>query len=239
MFNPQDAIAFNDSVHADLKKGGCWLADIDFVNAVSRGAASREAFANWARQFFCAIELLHKVAHSRPKLSSIGLDDPEFKRFFWENRVEEQYGAISNTAGHLELLIQLIEALGVPRIDTVSTRPNEHTRRLIAWAKQHVLAPEEYLTTQVSIGLLESMNPDASLKLARGAMKHYGLSDMQVRFFTVHITADADHGEVALKMLALIPKERWEFIRQITLEQAGLMKAMWNSALEQAAAVAA
>ena len=238
MFNSQDAIDFNDSVHVDLRQAGHWLADIDFVNAVHEGTASREQFAIWARQFFVAIELLHKVAHSRPKLASIGLDDPEFKRFFWENRVEEQYGAISNTAGHLELLIQLLEALGVPRIDTVSTKANEHTRRLIDWARQHVLAPDEYLETQVAIGLLESMNPDASLKLARGAMKHYGLTDMQVRFFTVHITADAEHGEVAVKMLSLLPKSRWDYIRKITLEQSALMKAMWNSALGATAAAA-
>ena len=226
-----EAQAFSDSVHTDLRKAGNWLADIPFVNAISAGSASRESFAHWGRQFFVAIEQLHKLAHSRPKLATIGLDDPEFKRFFWENRVEEQYGAISNTAGHLELLIQLLEALGVPRMDTVSTRPSPQTKKLLEWARQHVIAPDEYLTTQVAIGLLESMNPDASLKLARGAMRHNGLTDMQVRFFTVHITADAEHGEVALKMLSLLPRERWEFVRQVTLEQAGLVAAMWNSAL--------
>lgn len=231
MFIAPEAQAFSDSVHVDLKKAGYWLADIDFVNAISNGTASREAFAHWGRQFFVAIEQLHKLAHSRPKLATIGLDDPEFKRFFWENRVEEQYGAISNTAGHLELLIQLLEALGVPRMETVSTRPTVETKGLLAWARQHVLAPDEYLITQVAIGLLESMNPDASLKMAQGAMKHYGMTDMQVRFYTVHITADAEHGEVALRMLSLVPKERWEYIRQVTLEQAGLVAAMWNSAL--------
>lgn len=226
-----DAQAFSDTVHADLRQAGFWLADIPFVNAIAAGTASRASFAHWGRQFFVAIEQLHKLAHGRPKLATIGLDDPEFKRFFWENRVEEQYGAISNTAGHLELLIQLLEALGVPRMDTVSTRPSPQTKELLAWARQHVTAPDEYLTTQVAIGLLESMNPDASLKLARGAMRHYGLTDMQVRFYTVHITADAEHGEVALKMLSLVPRERWEFIRKVTLEQAGLVAAMWNSAL--------
>lgn len=239
MVTDEQAIAFNDSVHADLKKAGYWLADIDFVNAIAEGKASREAFAHWGRQFFVAIEQLHKLAHSRPKLTSIGLDDPEFKRFFWENRVEEQYGAISNTAGHLELLIQLLEALGVPRIETVSTKPTPQTKRLLEWARQHVLAPDEYLTTQVAIGLLESMNPDASLKMAQGAMQHYGLSDKDVRFFTVHITADAEHGEVAVKMLQLVPQERWEFVRQVSLEQAGLVVDMWNSALEVGEKVAA
>lgn len=231
MITDEQALAFNDSVHADLKRAGYWLADIDFVDAIANGTASREAFAHWGRQFFVAIEQLHKLVHSRPKLATTGLVDPEFKRYFWENRVEEQYGAISNTAGHLELLIQLLEALGVRRFDTVSTRSTPETRRLLDWSRAHVLAPDEYLTTQVAIGLLESMNPDASLKLAQGAMQHYGLSDKDVRFFTVHITADAEHGEVAIRMLKLVARERWEFIRKVTLEQAGLVTAMWNSAL--------
>lgn len=226
------AIAFNDSVHDDLRKAGLWLADLDFVAAIADGTASRAAFRHWGRQFFVAIEQLHKLAHGRPKLASIGLDDPQFKRFFWENRVEEQYGAISNTAGHLELLIQLLESLGVSRMDTVCTRPSAETGALLEWARQHVLAPQEYLTTQVAIGLLESMNPDASLRLAQGAMRHYGLNDRDVRFFTVHITADAEHGEVAVKMLKLIAPERWEFVRKVTLEQAALVKRMWNSALQ-------
>lgn len=238
MTTDAEAIAFTDSVHADLKKAGSWLADIDFVDAIAAGTASREAFRHWGRQFFVAIEQLHKLAHNRPKLATIGLDDPEFKRFFWENRVEEQYGAISNTAGHLELLIQLLEALGVPRIETVGTRATPETKALLEWSRQHVLAPDEYLTTQVSIGLLESMNPDSALKMAQGAMQHYGLTDRDVRFFTVHITADAEHGEVAVRMLKLVPRERWEFIRQATLEQAGLMARLWNSALAASGAQA-
>src|SRR5262245_37795711 len=119
----EEAAAFFDSVHRDLKNEGLWLSDLEYVKAMTCGKAPRSAVAEWARQFFVAIESLHRLAHSRPKLASVGLEDPVFKKFFWENRVEEQYGAISNTAGHLELLIQLGEALGVSRIDMVSTKP--------------------------------------------------------------------------------------------------------------------
>lgn len=228
----KEADAFARSVQDDMRREGVWLADLEFVRQVQAGTAPRQAIANYATQFFAAIEQLHKLAHSRPSLKTIGLDDPEFKRFFWENRVEEQYGAISNTAGHLELLIQLGEALGVRRIDMVQTKPNAKTKALMAWAKQHVTHPDEYLETQVAIGLLESMNPDASLALAEGGMKHYGLNDRDVRFWTVHITADAEHGEVGVKMLTLVPKARWPYVRQIVLEQAHLVAAMWNNALD-------
>lgn len=234
----QEAETFALALQDEMRSEGVWLADLEFVRRVHDGSAPRWAIANYATQFFVAIERLHKLAHARPSLATIGLDDPEFKRFFWENRVEEQYGAISNTAGHLELLIQLGEALGVKRIDMVSTKPNALTRRLLDWSKAHVSNPDEYLITQVAIGMLESMNPDASLAMAEGGLKHYGLNDRDVRFWTVHITADAEHGEVGVKMLTLVPKDKWPYVRQIVLEQAHLVADMWNNALvgEKAAA---
>lgn len=234
----EDAETFFESVHEDMRNEGLWLSDLDYIKEMAEGRAPRDSVAEWARQFFVAIETLHRLAHSRPKLATIGLDDPVFKQFFWENRVEEQYGAISNTAGHLELLIQLGEALGVSRIDMVSTKPNPQTKRLIDWAKKYVTDPDHYLTVQVAIGILESMNPEASLIQAEAAKKHYGLSDKDVRFYTVHITADADHGEVALKLLALVPQERWEEIRRMALEQSRLVRDMWNAVLPQHQAAA-
>jgi pyrroloquinoline quinone (PQQ) biosynthesis protein C len=234
----KEAAYFFESVQDNHRREGLWLSDTDFVRSVAAGSAPREAIAEYTRQFFVAIEQLHRLAHSRPKLKTIGLDDPEFKKFFWENRVEEQYGAISNTAGHLELLIQLGEALGVKRLDMVSTKPKPQTRALIEWSKAHVHDPEEYLTTQIAIGILESMNPEASLSMAQGGKQHYGLTDQDIRFWTVHITADADHGEVALKLLALVPMDRWEHIREMALEQSRLVRAMWNSCLQVHAAAA-
>ncbi len=74
--------------------------------------------------------------------------------------------------------------------------------------------------------------------MAEGCKNHYGLNDKQIRFYTVHITADADHGDVALRLLALVPKERWEEIRLMALEQSRLVKDMWDRALS-ARAVAA
>ena len=229
----REAEDFAHGVQDELKHQGLWLADLEFVRRVVDGTAPRQAIARWARQFFYAIEKLHRAAHNRPRLATIGLDDPEFKKFFWENRVEEQYGAISNTAGHLELLIQLGEALGVSRLDMVSTRPIPETKRVVDWANANVPAPEEYLTAQVAIGLLESMNPEACMALSEAAKKHYGLNDRDIRFWTVHITADAEHGEVGIKMLSLVPKERWPHVRAMTLEQSRLIAEMWNASLKE------
>lgn len=229
----EEAEDFVHQIHEDLRGRGLWLADLDFVKAVNNGTAPREAIADYACQFFSAIERLHKLAHGRPNLAKLGLDDPEFKRYFWENRVEEQYGAISNTAGHLELLIQLGEALGVKRIDMVSTKPRAETQKLAEWAKAHVANPDEFLIGQVAIGVLESMNPDTCIAMTEGGQKHYGLNDNDVRFWTVHITADAEHGEVGTRMLTLVPKDQWNYVREIVIEQCELVRDMWNGSLHR------
>jgi pyrroloquinoline-quinone synthase len=228
MTDLKQAQDFSAEIRLRQQQDGVWLADNPFVERVATGRATRSEMGEWAKQFFCAIEFLHKLAHSRPKASLAGLK-PEFKKFFWENRVEEQYGAISGTAGHLELLIQFGEAVGVARLEMVSARPNEATKRVMDWASTHVPAPEDFLMAQVVVGQLEAMNPAASTRLAEGCRKHYGLSDMQVRFFTVHIYADAEHGEVANQLLTLVPRERWPEIRSHALEQSRLFAEMWSS----------
>src|SRR5437868_5653563 len=43
----------------------------------------------------------------------------------------------------------------------------------------------------------EATLPPAASALARGFVDHYGLSPQDVRFFTVHVDADEDHGSLA------------------------------------------
>jgi pyrroloquinoline quinone (PQQ) biosynthesis protein C len=226
MSSLDEANEFSAKVRERQKKEGVWLADCLFVDRVATGKAAKSEIGEWARQFFVAIEHLHRIAHARPKVRLEGLP-PDIKKHFWENRVEEQYGALSNTAGHLELLIQLGEAAGVSRLDMVTSKPNAQTRKVMDWAQEHVPQADEFLTAQVVVGMLEAMNPAASTKLAEGCQKHYGMTDMQVRFFTVHIVADAEHGEVANRILSLVPKDRWAMIEDQALLQSHLFHDMW------------
>lgn len=229
-----EARAFTDQVQARQRKAGLWLAENPFVQAMHRGEATKQQVGEWCRQLFVAIEHLHRIAHSRPRLRLDGMPK-KYKAHFWENRVEEQYGALSGTAGHLELLIQLGEACGVPRLDMVQSKPNTATRMVMDWASEHVPAEEEFLTAQVVIGFLEAMNPETSTLQAE-ACRQMGLTEEEIRFFTVHITADAEHGDVAIEFLTMVPQEQWPMIEEQVMEQSRLFHDMYASPLGAKAA---
>jgi pyrroloquinoline-quinone synthase len=231
----EEAHAFMAELREKQKREGVWLASSPFSRRVAAGEATRDEIADWCRQFFCALTHFHRGAHSRPRARLDGLK-PEFKRHFWENRIEEEYGALSNTAGHVELLLRLAEALGVSRMDMVTAKPNPATRAVMDRASRTLPDPDDFLPGSVVTGALEAMNPEASTAISQGLMTHYGISERDAQFFTVHIYADAEHGEVGAQLLTLIPKEKWPAIRDAALEASRGFYAMWSSVTSEARA---
>src|SRR6185437_7036019 len=93
-----EPVATLDEAHefmAELREGqkreGLWLAYSPFSQRVFKGEAPREEIGEWCKQFFLALTHFHRGAHSRPRTRLTGLR-PEYKKFFWENRIEEEYG---------------------------------------------------------------------------------------------------------------------------------------------------
>jgi pyrroloquinoline quinone (PQQ) biosynthesis protein C len=76
----------------------------------------------------------------------------------------------------------------------------------------------------------EATLPAAAIKLARGLTKHYSLTPQQVRFFTVHVEADEDHGtlaeEVAIRYCA--SPELQAQAREAALRRLELLYDLWT-----------
>jgi pyrroloquinoline-quinone synthase len=230
-----EAHAFMAELREAQRREGLWLADSPFSHRVASGQASRAEIGEWCKQFFCALTHFHRGAHSRPRARLNGLR-PEFKKHFWENRIEEEYGALSNTAGHVELLLRLAEALGVSRMDMVTAKPNTATRAVMDRASRTLPDPDDFLPGSVVTGALEAMNPEASTRISQGLIQHYGIGEGAAQFFIVHIYADAEHGEVGAQLLTLVPKEKWPAIKEAALEASRGFYAMWSSVTPQAQA---
>ncbi|MGH6989517.1 MAG: iron-containing redox enzyme family protein, partial [Stellaceae bacterium] len=115
-------------------------------------------------------------------------------------------------------------------------KPNPATRAVMDRASRTLPDPDDFLPGSVVTGALEAMNPEASTAISQGLMKHYGISERDAQFFTVHIYADAEHGEVGAQLLTLIPKEKWPAIRAAALEASRGFYAMWSSVTPQAEA---
>ncbi|HVA23560.1 MAG TPA: iron-containing redox enzyme family protein [Chloroflexota bacterium] len=231
------AMQFAEEIMEMQKANGWWLADGRFATAVRTGTATREELGRWATQFFIGLERALKRAHSRGRLGTFGIEDPEIKKFFWENRVEEEFGAISGTHGHIDLLMQFGEAVGVSRLDMVTASASSRVDRLGETAtvaedperRTREPSQEAFLTGQIVTGLLEAMNPEVSTVIAEALRTHYGLKEDEIRFFTVHIVADAQHGDVALRLLDLIPQDRWPAIKDKAAEASARFSDMYNS----------
>ena len=230
-----EAHEFMAEIRDAQKREGIWLARSPFSQRVAKGEAAREEIGEWCKQFFCALTHFHRGAHSRPRTRLTGLR-PEFKKHFWENRIEEEYGALSNTAGHVELLLRFAEAVGVSRLDMVTAKPNDATRAVMDRASRTLPDPDDFLPGSVVTGALEAMNPETSTIISEGLIKHYGLSERDVQFFTVHIYADAEHGEVGAQLLTLVPRERWPAIKEQAMEASRGFFAMWSSTVSEARA---
>jgi pyrroloquinoline-quinone synthase len=224
----EEAADFMEDLKTAQREAGCWLAGSPFTQRVASGQASREEIGEWARQMFCCVDVIHKVGHTRPRARLEGLA-PEFKKHFWENRVEEEIGAISNTAGHQELLIRFGEAFGVNRFDFATTKPNAATRKTMDEFAKSLPDPDDFLPGAVKMASVEAMNPEASMAVVDGLRTHYRVTDEDIAFFTVHITADAEHGEIGIDLLTLIPKEKWPEIHAGALEMSQDFYAMYSS----------
>lgn len=231
------AMRFAEEIEAMQKANGWWLANGRFATAVRTGTATREELGRWATQFFIGLERALKRAHSRGRLGAFGIEDPEIKKYFWENRVEEEYGAISGTHGHIDLLMQFGEAVGVSRLEMVTASASARVDRMgetSTVAQDPQRAPREpnqeaFLTGQIVTGFLEAMNPEVSTVIADSLRSHYGLTEDQIQFFAVHIIADAEHGDVALRLLDLIPQDRWPRIKDKIAEASARFSEMYNS----------
>src|SRR6266480_633682 len=94
-----------------------------FYLAWTRGELSREALADYARQYY------HHVAAFPTYLSAVHAkcDDQATRRQLLNNLIDEEGGSLN----HPELWLQFAKALGVPAIDVRNTTKEPETKNLI------------------------------------------------------------------------------------------------------------
>jgi pyrroloquinoline-quinone synthase len=225
---------FTPTVTKLQRERGFWLDEQPIVKGLLNKTLSEEQLREWVTQFFVTVTRILRLAHARPKLPK-ELFDEQMKKYMWENRVEEEYGALSNTAGHMELMLRLCEKLGMTRLQMANAQPNAETRALLDYVAQ-ICRNEPVVSSQIMLGFVEGMMPDACARIVEGLQKNYGMSDEDVRFFSVHVYADEEHGEIARKMVSLVPKEDLDRVADIVLEYTRRFISMWSSPLLKKAA---
>jgi len=177
-----------------------------FYLAWTRGELSKEALADYARQYY------HHVAAFPTYLSAVhtNCDDQETRKQLLSNLIDEEAGS----PNHPELWLKFAEGLGVSDVKEPSAEKWPETKNLID-AFRSVCGNGSTAENLAALYAYESQIPAICESKIDGLKKHYGFTDPQhYRYFAVHIKADREHAAAERKMLsAYIDNHNFESVK--------------------------
>ena len=165
-----------------------------FYLAWTRGELSKDALADYARQYY------HHVAAFPTYLSAVHAhcDDQATRKELLSNLVDEEAGS----PNHPELWLNFVEGLGVSNVDVRNTEKQPETKNLIDTLRS-VCRGGSTAEGLAALYAYESQIPAICESKIDGLKKHYGFTDPEhYEYFSVHIEADRAHSAAERKMLA-------------------------------------
>jgi pyrroloquinoline-quinone synthase len=177
-----------------------------FYLAWTRGDLTREALADYARQYY------HHVAAFPTYLSAVHskCDDQATRKKLLSNLIDEEAGA----PNHPELWLKFAEGLGVPAADVHKSEEWSETERLVETFRA-VCRDGSTAEGVAALYAYESQIPAICESKIDGLKRHYGFTHAKhYEYFSVHIEADREHSATERKMLSgYIGKQNFELVR--------------------------
>src|SRR6266702_4757454 len=177
-----------------------------FYLAWTRGELSKDALADYARQYY------HHVAAFPTYLSAVHAkcENQSTRKQLLSNLIDEEAGSPS----HPELWLKFAEGLHVSDLDVRSTEKQPETKNLIDTFRS-VCRDGPTAEGLAALYAYESQIPAISESKIEGLKKHYGFSNPErYRYFSVHVEADREHSAAARKMLgSYINKPNFESVK--------------------------
>jgi len=189
-----------------------------FYLAWTRGELSREALADYARQYY------RHVAAFPTYLSAVhaNCDDQATRKQLLSNLIDEEAGS----PNHPELWLKFAEGLGVSDVDVRESGKWPETKNLIDTFRS-VCADGSTAEGLAALYAYESQIPAICESKIDGLKKHYRFTDPEhYRYFTVHIEADREHSAVERKMLGgYIDNHNFESVKASVTR---ILDALWE-----------
>jgi len=177
-----------------------------FYLAWTRGELSREALADYARQYY------HHVATFPTYLSAVhaNCDDQSTRKELLNNLIDEEAGS----PNHPELWLNFAEALGVSARDAQNVEKWPETKNLIDTFRS-VCRDGSTAEGLMALYSYESQIPAICESKIDGLKKHYGFADPKhYEYFSVHIEADREHSAAEQRLLGgYIDNQNFEPVR--------------------------
>jgi pyrroloquinoline-quinone synthase len=165
-----------------------------FYLAWTRGELSKEALADYARQYY------HHVAAFPTYLSAVhaNCNDQPTRKQLLNNLIDEEAGS----PNHLELWLQFADGLSISQDDAKNAEEWPETKKLIETFRS-VCGEGSIAEGLAALYAYESQIPAICESKIDGLRKHYGFSNSQhYQYFTVHLEADREHSAAEREMLS-------------------------------------
>jgi pyrroloquinoline-quinone synthase len=181
--------AFVREIEQELRVPGRWLPGHPLIDKLEKKELSRAQIAGLMTQVYRqTCEVVRWLGYLYAKCPVMAV-----RREVFNNLMEEELGAYSGTEGHFHLAARLAVAAGAdPRtLDTVPLLPD--TAAIIRLGEQMFYENPNWIVAFGTAFGFEYQSPAAFGALAEALKKSYGMSEHDVTFFSVHVTADEDH----------------------------------------------
>src|SRR6266403_4783728 len=205
-----------DEIDNDIAKKH--LLKHPFYLAWTRGELSKEALADYARQYYrhvAAFPTYLSAAHAN-------CDDQATRKQLLDNLIDEEAGS----PNHPELWLNFAKGLGVSQPDAQRAEQWPETKNLIDTFRSVCRDG----STAEGLGALyayESQIPAICESKIDGLKKHYGFADPKhYEYFTVHLEADREHSAAERKMLETHVNE--QNFESITASVNRVLDALWE-----------
>src|SRR5262249_14714579 len=142
---------------------------------------------------------------------------------------DETQGLRPGSVGHPDMFVEFAGEVGLERreLETAPLRPATAAHLYYAELIIHTLPWFVVMAAQIAA---EGTFSPAAAALGPAFIKRYGMNPQAIRFFTVHVEADAEHGslaeEIARLYITLPPLQT--LTRQVTLRRLELLYDAWT-----------
>jgi pyrroloquinoline-quinone synthase len=164
-----------------------------FYLAWTRGELSKEALADYARQYY------HHVAAFPTYLSALhaNCEDQATRKQLLNNLIDEEAGS----PNHPELWKKFADGLGVQDAELGRTEKQPETKKLIDTFRS-VCSQGSTAEGLAALYAYESQIPAICESKVDGLKKHYGFTKFEhYEYFTIHVKADREHSAAEREML--------------------------------------
>ena len=196
-----------------------------FVKAVASGKATMEQIRAWALQDYQFRSIVPRIA----MLRYLACSDPEIAKKLFAVVEEETSGLATDSAGHNQLFLEFGAAIGLTPEQLQNAELRPATAAHLYYVELIIHTLPWFVVMAVQIGAEGTFGP-AAAALGQGFIKHYGMKPESVRFFTVHVEADEEHGSLAeeIALRYITSPHLQEQTRAATFRRMELLYDIWT-----------